>query len=276
MATNLPFTGKFKVTNEYRKPSKRYISGFHTGIDLVGANATVYSVCDGIVIMADNSYGEYGKAVKVMDSITGRIFLFAHLKSIDVVKNQKVSRLSKIGIMGNTGNSSGTHLHIEMRTKKDKYGEVEDIANYMGIPNKEGQYDSKEFQIVDKPRITYEVHGENYGWSQGLKEDGQEAGTTGQSLRIEAIRIDADIPIEYAGHVELIGDIPFVKNGEILGTIGQGKRLESLTIKCQSHKIKASAHVEGYGWLDPVEGNEVTIGTKGRALRLEALTLEFI
>lgn len=131
-------------------------------------------------------------------------------------------------------------------------------------------------KLVGKPTIKYEVHGENYGWSQGLKEDGQEAGTTGQALRIEAIKIYADVPIEYSGHVQDIGDVPFVKNGEVLGTIGQGKRLEQITIKCSTHKIKATAHVEELGWLTSIEGNEVVIGTKGRALRLEALTLELV
>ena len=264
------------MTNEYRKPNTRYKAKFHTGIDLVGANATVFSVCDGKVIMVSQNYGEYGKAVKVKDAKTGKIFLFAHLKSIAVVYGQKVTRVSKIGIMGSTGNSTAPHLHIEMRTSADQYGVVEDIASYMGLPNKRGEYNSNDFQIVDNPRITYEVHGENYGWSQGLKQDGEEAGTTGQALRIEAIRIDADVPIEYSGHIQDIGDVPAVKNGEVLGTIGESRRLEQIVLRCATHKIRASAHVEGYGWVEPVEGYEVIIGTKGQALRLEALTLEFV
>lgn len=276
MATNLPFTGKFRVTNPYRVKGN-WQAGFHTGIDLVGdSNKTVYSVCDGKVIMTSQGYGDYGKAVKIKDDETGKVFLFAHLKSIAVALGQRVSRVTKIGIMGSTGRSTGPHLHIELRTPKDVYGEVEDIAQYMGIENKKGSYDSKDFQIIDNPRITYEVHGENYGWSQGLKEDGEEAGTTGKALRIEAIKIDADVPIEYSGHVELLGDVPSVKNGEILGTIGQGKRLEQIVIKCPTHKIRATAHVESIGWMPPVEGNEVVIGTKGKALRLEALTLDFV
>lgn len=280
MATNLPFTGKFRVTNPYRVKGN-WQAGFHTGIDLVGdSNKTVYSVCDGKVIMVSQGYGDYGKAVKIKDDNTGKVFLFAHLKSIAVVWGQKVSRLTKIGIMGSTGRSTGPHLHIELRTPKDVYGEVEDISQYMGIENKKGSYDSKDFQIIDNPRITYEVHGENYGWSQGLKEDGEEAGTTGKALRIEAIKIDADVPIYYKGHIEEKGDIPkekeWLTNGEVLGTTGESKRLEEITIKCPTHKIKASAHIEGLGDIHYKEGNEVTIGTRGRALRLEALTLDFI
>ena len=142
--TNLPFNGIFRCTCVYRKKGD-WAAGFHTGIDLVGNNKTVYSVSDGKVIMA-KAYGDYGNAVKVRDE-NGKIFLYAHLKSISVKVGQSVSRVTKIGIMGSTGNSTGPHLHIEMRTAADKYGEVEDIAAYMGIPNALGTYNSINYPI---------------------------------------------------------------------------------------------------------------------------------
>lgn len=142
--TNLPFNGIFRCTCVYRKKGD-WAAGFHTGIDLVGNNKTVYSVSDGKVIMA-KAYGDYGNAVKVRDE-NGKIFLYAHLKSISVKVGQSVSRVTKIGIMGSTGNSTGPHLHIEMRTAADKYGDVEDIANYMGIPNALGTYNSINYPI---------------------------------------------------------------------------------------------------------------------------------
>ena len=142
--TNLPFNGIFRCTCVYRKKGN-WAAGFHTGIDLVGNNKTVYSVSDGKVIMA-KAYGDYGNAVKVRDE-NGKIFLYAHLKSISVKVGQSVSRVTKIGIMGSTGNSTGPHLHIEMRTSADKYGDVEDIANYMGIPNALGTYNSINYPI---------------------------------------------------------------------------------------------------------------------------------
>ncbi len=273
MATNLPFNGEFKVTNEYRKPSKKYIAGFHTGIDLVGKTSTdVYSVCDGKVIMASQSYGEYGKAVKIKDNATGKIFLFAHLRSIAVKVNQSVSRVTRIGVMGNTGNSNGAHLHIEMRTSADKYGQVEDIAKYMGIPNKEGTYNSNDYQIGKG--IKYEVHIQDIGWQES-KENGEIAGTTGESLRIEAIKINADFPIEYRTHVQDLGWLPWVKNREMSGTTGESKRVEAIEIKSEK-EIIATAHIQDIGWQEKVVGKEIRIGTEGRALRLEALTLEYV
>lgn len=132
--TNLPFTGIFKVTCEYGRKGS-WAAGYHTGIDLVGNNKTVYNVCDGVVTMA-RYYGSYGNCVKVKDSINGNIYLFAHLASISVKIGQKVSRTSKIGIMGATGNAKGAHLHFEIRTPKDIYGQQYDPTNYLGIPNK--------------------------------------------------------------------------------------------------------------------------------------------
>ena len=272
--TNLPFNGKFRVTCEYKRKGS-WQAGFHTGIDLVGdSDKTVYSICDGKVIMA-KYYGDYGNAVKVKDSNTGKIFLFAHLKSFAVKVGQTVSRVSKLGIMGNTGRSSGAHLHLEMRTSADKYGVVEDIASYMGLPNKVGSYNSTDFQITEKPDIRYEVHVENIGW-QGEKENGELAGTEGQALRIEAVKIHADIPIQYRVHMADKGWGEYVSNSCMAGTVGESRRIEAIEITSSKNKIKATAHIEGIGNAYYEESTHLIIGTEGRALRLEALRLEFV
>lgn len=109
---------------------------------------TVYSTCDGIVIMAKN-YGSYGNTVKVKDA-EGRIHLFAHLKSISVKVGQKVNRLTALGIMGATGNATAVHLHYEIRTSEDRYGKQYNPAEYMGIPNEvNDNLDSNNYQIKE-------------------------------------------------------------------------------------------------------------------------------
>ena len=144
--TNLPFTGNFKLTTIYGKKGS-WACGYHTGVDLVGiTNTIVYNVCDGTVTMA-KYYGSYGNCVKVKDSKTGNVYLFGHLKSIAVKVGQKVTRASKIGIMGNTGRSFGAHLHFEVRTKADTYGKQYNPCDYLGIPNAIGQYSSANYTI---------------------------------------------------------------------------------------------------------------------------------
>ena len=234
----------------------------------------VYSTCDGKVTRTgfDKSYGNF---VVVKETNADRYHWFCHLKSIARKVGDYVTRSSIIGIMGATGNVTGAHLHYEIRNASNKYGDDQNPATYMGIPNKVGIYESDDYQIREIPDITYKVHIAQKGWQES-KINGEVAGTKGEALGIEAFIAEADIPIQYKGHIQDIGDVDWVKNGEMLGTTGQGKRLEEITIKCDKHKLKVSAHIEGIGDVFYTEGNEVVIGTRGRALRLEAMTIQFV
>lgn len=198
--TNLPFTGKFRVTKKYREKDNRYKAKFHTGIDLVGdTSKDIYSVCDGKVIMAQR-YGEYGNAIKVKDNVTGKIFLFAHLSRFFVKVGQTVSRTTKIGYMGNSGNSSGAHLHIEMRTNEDVYGQVEDIAEYMGLPNKIGSYNSSNFQIDSSIKSKYS-EGDNVEIKVPVKLTGAKEG--------------ADVQVDAGNNNQFWVDNSVIDKGEI-------------------------------------------------------------
>ena len=242
-------------------------------MDLVGKTSTnIYSVCNGVVIMASSLYGAYGKAIKIKDSITGKIFLFAHLSKIYVKKGEQVTRATKIGVMGNTGNSIGPHLHIEMRTAEDKYGVVEDISKYMGIPNKRGVYYSSDYQL--KSDIEYRAHIQDIGW-QECKKNWEVAGTEGKKKRIEAIVINSNIQLKYRVHMEGIGWSEWKSNGEVAGTIGESRRIEAIEIMSEKH-IKGQAHVENIGWQPEVIGSPIILGTTGNALRLEAFRLEIL
>ena len=126
-----------------------------------------------------------------------------------------------------------------------------------------------------KGELKYEVHVEKIGW-QGERKDGELAGTEGKSLRTEAIKIFSDEPLQYRVHMADKGWGEWVPNGCVAGTIGESRRIEALEIISSKTPIKAQAHVEGIGWQEPVEGTHITIGTEGRALRLEALKLEYV
>lgn len=144
MATNIPLTGNFRVTCEYKRKGN-WAAGWHTGIDMVCNNDTIYGTCDGTVykIGVDKSYGNY-ITVKAPD---GKYHWFCHLSKATCKVGDKISRTTKIGVMGNTGNSTGKHLHFEIRNSSNKYADNSNPADYMGIPNKVGSYDSDNYQI---------------------------------------------------------------------------------------------------------------------------------
>lgn len=143
MPTNIPLTGKFRVTCEYKRKGN-WAAGWHTGIDLVG-DEIIYGSCDGTVIRTgyDKSYGNF-IVVKALD---GRFHWFCHLSKVTCSVGQKISRITKIGVMGSTGNSTGKHLHFEIRNASNKYADTSNPADYMGIPNVVGSYDSSNYQL---------------------------------------------------------------------------------------------------------------------------------
>ena len=96
----------------------QYYAWYHPGIDLPNKSAPGIAASDtGIVVVAGwpDNYG-YGNRI-VVDHGNGYRTLYAHLSNIYVSVGQSVSRGQIIGQMGNTGRSTGTHLHFEIHFK---------------------------------------------------------------------------------------------------------------------------------------------------------------
>jgi murein DD-endopeptidase MepM/ murein hydrolase activator NlpD len=88
---------------------------FHTGIDLVEPYASpVYAADDGVVAVVGNSAQGYGKYV-VIAHAGGLDTLYGHLSAAVVGVGQTVSQGQTIGLEGSSGNSTGAHLHFELR-----------------------------------------------------------------------------------------------------------------------------------------------------------------
>ncbi|PNG18327.1 transglycosylase family protein [Streptomyces cahuitamycinicus] len=111
----------------YRKAGSAWSKGYHTGIDFpVPTGTSVKSVASGSVVSAGWG-GSYGYQVVVRHA-DGRYSQYAHLSAISVRDGQSVSAGQRIGRSGSTGNSSGPHLHFEVRTGPGFGSDVDPVA----------------------------------------------------------------------------------------------------------------------------------------------------
>jgi murein DD-endopeptidase MepM/ murein hydrolase activator NlpD len=103
---NSPFGARFDPLNES--------AGMHEGMDLGAPMGTpIFATGTGHVKMA-GPYDRYGLTVDV-DHGNGYVTRYAHLSQIKVKPGQKVTRDTVIGLLGNTGRTTGAHLHYEVR-----------------------------------------------------------------------------------------------------------------------------------------------------------------
>ena len=106
----------------------KYLSGYdyspslHPGIDIAGAEGNaVFATDSGVVVYAGWSQYGYGYLI-VLDHGNGWQSAYAHLSAVNVGCGESVVQGRVIGAVGNTGNSTGAHLHFELRS--EIYGKV--------------------------------------------------------------------------------------------------------------------------------------------------------
>ncbi len=111
----------------YRSSGSSWSKGYHTGVDFpVPTGTSVKSVAAGRVVSAGwgDSFG-YQVVVRHAD---GRYSQYAHLSAISVKEGQSVGSGQRIGRSGSTGNSTGPHLHFEVRTGPGFGSDVDPVA----------------------------------------------------------------------------------------------------------------------------------------------------
>lgn len=112
---SMPVLDRFRWTSDfgYRRDPKGAGNRMHKGVDMAGAQGTaIYASADGVVTKAGWGQG-YGQQITIRHDF-GIETVYGHLSEIRVEVGQRVSRGDRIGDMGNTGRSTGTHLHYEI------------------------------------------------------------------------------------------------------------------------------------------------------------------
>lgn len=125
----LPVQGG-SVSYEYGVSNSRYASGRHEGVDIaVPVGTPVQSVLGGTVRWAKWA-GAYGNAMLIQQD-DGTYSLVAHLSQFRAKAGQRVEAGQVIALSGNTGRSTGPHLHWEIRTGP-QYGSSIDPMGWVG------------------------------------------------------------------------------------------------------------------------------------------------
>jgi LysM repeat protein len=113
--TGIGGTGAFVWPSPYHEITGNDYWDGHLGLDIrTGEGLPILAADSGVVVFAGWATGGYGNMIMI-DHQNGYHTLYAHLSSVSVRCGQSVSRGSTIGWGGSTGNSTGPHLHFEVR-----------------------------------------------------------------------------------------------------------------------------------------------------------------
>lgn len=111
----MPVRSAFRFTSGfgYRRDPKGAGTRMHSGADFAGGSGTpINATADGVVTVAGWE-GGYGRRVEIRHEL-GITTTYSHMSQIRVSVGQRVSRGDRIGDMGSSGRSTGTHLHYEV------------------------------------------------------------------------------------------------------------------------------------------------------------------
>lgn len=130
-----PFAGDYQITQPYGMivPGVTYKDRPHTGIDYGCPEGTpVLASADGVVQYCGNDPAGYGKHVIILHN-DNKATLYAHLNDRNVVLKQKVKQGDVIGHSGNTGCSTGPHLHFEARRVWNDWRSHQDPVTFLPL-----------------------------------------------------------------------------------------------------------------------------------------------
>ena len=108
-----PIEGTISSRYGQREPTTITVPKNHTGVDIAANMGTkIKSATSGEVVLASEE-GDYGKHLKIQ---IGEVsIIYAHCNSLYVKQGDKIEQGQEIAEVGSTGNSTGPHLHFEIR-----------------------------------------------------------------------------------------------------------------------------------------------------------------
>ncbi len=128
----LPMANVFRISSEFgvRQDPLRHEAAMHGGIDFISNYGEPVRATSGGTIAWSGLHGPYGNLVEILHD-NGVATRYGHLKGTSATVGQKVKRGDIIGWLGNTGRSTGPHLHYETRVSN----RATDPRNFWRIQN---------------------------------------------------------------------------------------------------------------------------------------------
>ena len=174
--------------------------------------------------------------------------------------------------------NSNPNFYVPMYHKWVIY---KNIMEYAGTPKTLEDFCKFKKISLTPFHIAYSAHVKSYGWLNYVS-DGQTAGTTGESRRLEAVKIrleDCSISeagVRYRVHVQAKGWLPYVQDDQIAGTTGESRRAEAIQIELVNlpdYTVEYRVHMKDKGWSAWVRDGAIA-GTTGESRRIEAVQVQ--
>ena len=130
-----PFRGDYPITQKYGEviPGVTFQGKPHTGIDYACPEGTpILASADGTVMYSAYDPTGYGETIIILHELR-KSTLYAHLSRRVALVNRIVKQGDVIGYSGNTGNSTGPHLHFEAREKWCDFRTSRDPVTYLPL-----------------------------------------------------------------------------------------------------------------------------------------------
>ncbi|MGV9316133.1 M23 family metallopeptidase [Streptomyces sp. NPDC003691] len=108
-------TSNYRITSQFGQSGGLWSSGQHTGLDFAAAAGTPVKAVGAGTVKSAGYAGSYGYQI-ILELNDGTEVMYAHLSKIEANVGQKVVAGDQIGRVGGTGNVTGDHLHLEVKT----------------------------------------------------------------------------------------------------------------------------------------------------------------
>ena len=205
--------------------------------------------------------------------------LRAYINGVDYTKNLTSKKISPLDPDIDQERYSYNLSINDIKQFKDGINTIK--ISLVDSSGKEVATTSREIIVNTKDiHIFYKAHVQDIGWQSKEFKDGETAGTTGRSKRMEAISIRTQnlpqgVSILTQAHVQDIGWMQWTSDNKIVGTTGRSLRLEAIRIKLNNddnYTLKYRAHVANIGWQDWKYDGEMA-GTTGMSNAIEAIEI---